>query len=410
MDLRLDELGSGPDETVVVLGCGPVGAVAALALARQGVEVLVLEAAPEPSDDPHESRASTFHPPTLEMLDELGVYAELAATGLVAARYQHRDRQDGVVADLDLGVLGADTPYPFRIQSEQSNLVRIVRERLGELDNVRLVDDAQVYRVRNTEGAVELSVRSSRTGHDTQIRAGWVIAADGSNSIARRELGIEFEGMTYPERYLVASTTVELQDLIPDIAYVNYVSDPDEWLVLLRTPRHWRVLFPVPPAGAEDDSAALLDPAGIEARLQSVVAYPPGYDLSHATLYNVHQRVASTFRSGRVLLVGDAAHINNPLGGMGMNSGIHDAVAAAAALRAALDGDESELDGYAERRRRIAREYVQQATHRNWKTMQETDPRIRAQHQDELRRTAADPVLAREYLLNSSMLTSARSA
>ncbi|GGM25782.1 MULTISPECIES: FAD-dependent oxidoreductase [Micromonospora] len=390
-------------DTVVVLGLGPVGSVAALALAQRGIPVLALEAAHEQYADPLESRASTFHPPTLEMLDELGVTEELLDTGLRAPRYQYRDRRAGVVADFDLAVLAEETRYPFRLQSEQSNLVRIIRERLLQIPHVQVVVGADVVGVRPLPDGIGLSVR---TGEDVHlVDAPWVLAADGANSVARRDLDIGFDGTTYEERFLVASTTTELADLLPDLAYVNYVSDPQEWLVLLRTPRHWRVLFPIPD-GTDLDQAR--DPADVARRLQDVAAHPPGYDVTHTTLYNVHQRVAATFRAGHLLLAGDAAHINNPLGGMGMNSGIHDAIAAVRALHDTIGGAADSLDEYATTRRHVAMTYIQQATHRNWQLMQERDPAVRQQHHDKLRRTAADPVAAREYLRDAAMLTSFR--
>lgn len=401
-----DSLGTAPSTrpgTALVLGLGPVGSVAALALATAGVPVVLVERLAGVSDDPHESRASTFHPPTMEMLDELGVLDELRATALVADRYQHRDRLDGIVADFDLSVLAGDTRFPYRLQTEQSNLVRIIRARLEAHPGVRIISSTEVTAVRTDDLGAEVDTLHD-DGTETTLHADWVVAADGANSVARRGLGITFDGLTYPEQFLVASTTVQLDTLIPDLCYVNYVSDPDEWLVLLRTPRHWRVLFPIPQGF---DEAEVLDPARIEQRLQGVAPYGPGYDISHTTLYRVHQRVADRFREGRVLLVGDAAHINNPLGGMGMNSGIHDAVSAARAVVSAIGGDHSQLDLFAHTRRSVALEQVQKATHRNWKTMQESDPVVRGAHLDDLRATAADPVRAREYLIESSMLGSA---
>jgi 3-(3-hydroxy-phenyl)propionate hydroxylase len=184
---------------------------------------------------------------------------------------------------------------------------------------------------------------------------------------------------------------------------VNYCSDPLEWCVLLRVPTLWRVLFPTRPD--ESDEAVLAD-ASVQARLQNLLPMPDAYRTQHRTLYKVHQRVARQFRQGRVLLAGDAAHINNPLGGMGMNGGVHDAFNLCAKLLAVLQEGQAQdtLDRYERQRRTIAIEYINASTARNKREIEERDPVLRRQTQDELRRVAADPVSAKAYLRKTSML------
>ncbi|WP_200926085.1 FAD-dependent monooxygenase [Agreia sp. Leaf283] len=386
--------------TIVIAGMGPVGMTAALSLALAGIPVTLLEAGADLSS---ESRASTFHPPSLEILDELGVADELIETGLKAPGFQYRGHNRELLAHLDMEALEGDTRFPFRIQNEQGNVTRIIRRHLEAMPHVTLRYNAPVERVEM--GTDKAYVFLPGDGREPSYTADWVLAADGAGSKVRNSLGIAFEGVTYPERFLVASTTHDFLDDFDDLAYVSYIYDPDDWGVLLRTPKHWRVLFPI----EEDETdAQALDPARVQQRLQGVIALDKPYDIAHSTIYKVHQRLAATFGQGRVLLAGDAAHINNPLGGMGMNSGIHDAHAAVQAIRYALDGGDPvrAVATYATVRRDAAAGDVQANTQKNYEEMRERDAAQRAGRKTEMADIAADPVRLRAYLRGSSMIAS----
>jgi 3-(3-hydroxy-phenyl)propionate hydroxylase len=386
-------------EGVVVVGGGAVGLTIALALAQREVPVKVLEAAPALVE---EYRASTFHPPTIEMLDGLGLAAGMIDQGLIADKLQYRDRRLGKVAEFDFGLLRDDTPYPFRLQIEQYVLAKAAYERLIALPGASVEFECPVSAVEQDADEAILTIgTASRT---RQLSAPYVIGADGGTSAVRHSLDIAFEGMTYEDRYLVVFTKFPFHEHLTDLAYVNYVSDPREWFVLLRSPGLWRVLFPVQDETA--DAELTLD-AAVQERLQGIVASPTPYPVIHRTPYRVHQRVAATYRKGRVLLAGDAAHVNNPLGGMGLNGGIHDAVRLSQALsgvwhRTLPDG---ELDAYSDERRGIALAHVQAQTKQNAAAISQADSTARERQQAELRETAADPVRAREYLLRVSMIT-----
>ncbi len=388
--------------TVAVAGMGPVGMVAALRLARMGHDVIVFEAGAALSD---ESRASTFHPSTLELLDELGVCDALHAVGLKAPVYQYRERTGQVLSEMDMSLLAGETRFPYRLQSEQNNLTRIIFDVLATMPNVTLKFASPVARVEQADRHVRIHLEGADRDHP--ILARWLVAADGAQSPIRKSLGISFDGTTYDERFLVISTTHEFRDDFPDLAYVSYISDPDEWGVLLRTPNHWRALFPV--RDDESDEHALGSDA-MEARLQRIAAQPEPYDVVHASIYAVNMRAAATFAAGQILLAGDSAHVNNPLGGMGMNSGIHDAWAAAECIDAALTGtDPSHVAAlYSELRRDAALNHVQARAQKNYDSLREDDDDVKAARAQELSALDRDAFDKREHQRTAAMFTSLR--
>jgi 3-(3-hydroxy-phenyl)propionate hydroxylase len=383
---------------VLVAGAGPVGLVSALVLASAGIPVTVLERNAAPAQD---LRASTFHPPTLDMLERFGIPKELLAQGLVARYTQQRDRSAGLIAEFDMALLVNDTAYPYRLQCEQWKLNAILLQRLAQFPHAKVIMNAAIQTVAQDASGVSASVQIH--GALQTLQADYLVGADGAWSAVRQSLGIEFEGFTYPERFLVVSTAFEFADHLPQLSYVNYVSDPQEWCVLLRVPTLWRVLFPT---RADETDESVMTDASIQARLQNLLPQSAPYVCEHRTLYKVHQRVAKEFRRGRVILAGDSAHINNPLGGMGMNGGVHDAFNLADKLVQIINhgADEELLNRYERQRRSVAIEYINASTARNKKTMEERDPLVRQKTHDELRAVAANPVAAREYLRKTSMM------
>ncbi|MGH3660353.1 MAG: FAD-dependent oxidoreductase [Micromonosporaceae bacterium] len=392
---------SSADGPIVVVGAGPVGLTVAYVMARLGLPVLVLEAGEEPNT---EWRASTFHPPTLELYDSVGLAGEMIEAGLVARHFQMRDRQRGVFAEFDLQVLTDDTPFPYRLQYEQYKLVRLLQQHVAEFSHAELRFGSQVVGVKQLPDRVQ--VRVDQGGEISTVDAPYVCGADGAASTVRKSVGVAFDGLTYQDRFLLLSTTFPFERHLTDIRLVNYIADPDEYMMLLRIPDVWRVLFSVRPG---DESAAITVEEG-ERRLQRVVRSDQPYQVIQRQIYRVHQRVADTFRVGRVLLLGDAAHVNSPFGGMGLNSGVHDAFDLSRRLaRIVQDGaSPRELDVYAQRRREFARTHVRAQTHRNTTSLAERDPVRRAENQAAMAAVAADPVRAREWLLDAAMLRQVR--
>jgi 3-(3-hydroxy-phenyl)propionate hydroxylase len=390
-------------DRVIVVGAGPVGLTATLALVRRGIPAVLLASEPQLVT---ELRGSTFHPPTLDLLDEFDVVPRMIEVGLKAPTWQFRDRETGPVATFDLALLARDTNHPYRVQCEQWKLMRLLEEELHKLPGADIRFGHEVIAVRQSDDAVSVTARVQ--SEEVVIAGRYVIGADGSRSAVRQSLGVEFEGFTYPELFLVASTDFRFESTMTDIAFVNYIADPEEWLVLLRVPGLWRVMVPAP---ENSDRVKLLSEEFLQHVLQRVVRRAEPYHIAHRSIYHVHQKVAKSFRVGRVLLAGDAAHINNPLGGMGMNGGIQDAFNLADNLQKIwAGGDDRSLDRYDRQRRTVAVEAVQAQTHRNRQLIGERDPAVRKKALDEMRRVAGDKIAARDYVLKSSMIASMRRA
>lgn len=390
---------------IVVVGAGPVGAVLALAAARQGLEVTLLEAGTAVDESP---RAATLHPSTLEMLGELGLMDEVVERGLVARYFDHWDRPSrSLIARLDHGLLADVTPYPFVVQLEQHKLQRMALARLAGYDTVDIHLGATVTGI--DQDATGVVVTAERDGETERFTGDYAVGTDGGRSTVRKSQGIAFDGYTWPERFLVLTTTFDFQAEW-DCSYRNYFADPEEWVNLFKVAGddgrgRWRAVFPAP--ADETDEEAMSD-AAVHRRLSRLSEHgDPAADVVHRKTYRVHQRVAATFRSGRVFLAGDAAHVNNPIGGLGLNCGIHDAVEFAAAVTEVDRGaDDVRFDLYERRRRELNIEFVQQQTVANKKRLEETDPEQRRLRAAELAATAADPVRHRAMLMRSSLLDS----
>jgi 3-(3-hydroxy-phenyl)propionate hydroxylase len=392
---------------VIVAGAGPVGLLTALALAKQDIPVLVLEAEPGLTID---LRAGTYHPPSLEMMAPYGITDEMMKTAIKVPRWQIRDRKEGVVVEWDVSVISDVTPYPYRLHLEQHRLTPIIHEKLKTCAGVEVRFSHEVADVaQNADG---VTVTASTPGGRERFEAGWLVGCDGGRSAVRKCAGVEFEGYTWPERFLVASTTDDYASR--GYALNAYVSDPEEWVALFKMPDDgppgmWRVIFPVP---EDEDESRTLSADLVESRMQRFQPRSGAYPIKYKSIYKVHQRVAREFRVGRVLLAGDAAHLNNPIGAFGLNGGIHDAFNLAEKLGRVCRGeaDASLLDLYVRQRRTVNLEYVQEVSIRNLKRLNEKSETERRKNFDELRRQAATRESQRQFLLVSSMIASIRRA
>jgi 3-(3-hydroxy-phenyl)propionate hydroxylase len=349
------------------------------------------------------SRASTFHPPTLDLLDRLGVGSALVAAGRPARRMQYRDRVLGILAEFDMSLLDDITRHPYRLQVEQRQLTALMADALTRQPAAEARYSARVTDVRQADDRVHVFV----AGETEQVTARYVVGADGAHSVVRASAGVEFTGATYEMRYLTVTSPLQFDRVVTDLAPVTYVSGGVEGVGLLALRTHWRAVFRIPRDESDDEATSA---QSLQSRLRGALGAPQlDVAVDDAFIYRVHRRLASTFRIGRVLLVGDAAHLNSPSGGMGMNSGIHDAFVAAEALARVvrLGVADDVLTTYAEQRRAVARDVVGERSDRNYRDIIEPDLDTRRARGAELARTAADPQAARRYLLKASMFDTA---
>ena len=394
---------------VLIAGGGPVGLLCAWLLGRRGLPVRLFDNNSEPQADP---RAATTHPATLELLAEDGLATDMANVGLVAPIFQFWDRPSGeLVAQFDHALLKDDTRYPYVVQCEQFKTAKLILDRLRKLPNVEVLYGHEVVDVSPSDSSVAVEVR----GPDgIKSHAGsYLVGADGGRSIVRKQCDIAFDGFTWPEQFIVLTTPYDFE-AERGYCYRSYFADPGAWCNCFKVsadgpPGLWRTVFPVI---AEQSESDIMSDAGVQARIQSFFPSPRPYDIVHRNLYVTHQRVAETFRKGRVLLAGDAAHVNNPIGGMGLNGGIQDAANLADKLaHVMLDGATGELlDLYSRQRRTVAIEFVQEQSIANKKRLEARDPEARRRNLGELREIAADPERARQFLLRTSMLASQKRA
>lgn len=385
---------------VIIIGAGPVGTFAAYCLAEYGIETLVLESESTCETD---MRASTFHPSTLKYLDNLNLADELIEKGLKAPIFQYRIRSTDEVLEFNLQELDDVLDFPFRLQCEQYKFARMLAGKLDRHRHSSVLFNRKL--INFSEGKNKVTLDVDHHGTSEQYQCDYLIGADGANSIVRRNLGIEFSGFTYEEKFFTLSTQKPLENYFSNLSYVNYVSDPEEWFVLLKAPSAWRILVPVPQT--LDDKAIKSNDYVSDIFTRVLNSCDP-IETIHRTIYRVHQRVVNKMRYGRIMLAGDSAHLNNPLGGFGMNGGLHDAWNLAEKLDGIINHkkDQDLLNLYDRQRRTVMNDFIQKQTIRNKKMIEETGDanyssewmRMRNLHENENER--------RDYMLRQSMTQS----
>ncbi|MFI2838227.1 FAD-dependent oxidoreductase [Mycolicibacterium sp. PDY-3] len=323
---------------VLIAGAGPVGLTAAIVLTQRGRRVQVID---DQAAGANTSRAAVVHAHTLELLAPYAVSRDLVARGVQVPAFSIRDR-DTTLLTVPFGRL--PTPYPYTLMIPQADTEALLLGRLEQLGGHVLRPVALTDVSRHGDGITAICADGR------EIRARYLLGADGLHSTVRERAGVGFTGSTYADAFVLAD--VRLSGGLGAEEVILYFS-PAGLVVVAPLPqgRH-RIVATVDEAPAEPDAAfvqRLLDERGPQAQ-PAVVE-----QIVWSSRFRVHHRIADTFRSDRMLLAGDAAHVHSPAGGQGMNLGIEDAVAAGEALDRVLDGaPESLLDAYATERKRTA--------------------------------------------------------
>ena len=385
---------------VIIIGAGPVGTFAAYCLAEYGIETLVLESESTCETD---MRASTFHPSTLKYLDNLNLADELIEKGLKAPIFQYRIRSTDEVLEFNLQELDDVLDFPYRLQCEQYKFARMLAGKLDRHRHSSVLFNRKL--INFSEGNNKVTLDVDHHGTNEQYQCDYLIGADGANSIVRRNLGIEFSGFTYEEKFFTLSTEKPLEDYFSNLSYVNYVSDPEEWFVLLKVPSAWRILVPV---SQKLDDKAIKSNDYVSDIFTRVLNASDPIETIHRTIYRVHQRVVNKMHYGRIMLAGDSAHINNPLGGFGMNGGLHDAWNLAEKLDGIINHkkDEDLLNLYDRQRRTVMNDFIQKQTIRNKKMIEETGDVKNSSEWMRMRKIHENENERREYMLRQCMTQS----
>ena len=361
--------------TVVVVGAGPVGFLTALGLAQKGIAVTILDAEPGIIRSP---RAAVYYHTTLNVLEKLGLLEDAEAIGLRNFEFYMHFRATGEVIKANLADMREPgQKYPYQLHFGQHLLADLVMRHLARLPDTRVLWNHKLAGLVQDGRHVRLEIETPSGG--TTMTADWVVGADGARSTVRRLLSVGFDGHTWPDRFV--ATNIEYDFSRYGYANANAVVDPVNWAVVARLGREnlWRVTY------GEDaglDEQTILE--RLPARFAAILPRPEPYRIDNFSPYRVHERCASSFRVGHVLLAGDAAHACNPCGGLGLTGGVIDADALSSVLAAVIHGraGEAVLDFYARERRRVFLEVTSPLASDFKRQFMESDPvRVAADRQ-----------------------------
>lgn len=399
-------------DRIIIVGGGPVGMITALRLAQLDIPVVVLDAQAE---TPTAHRAATTHSSTLDLLDTVGLTDTIIEQGLTARYFQYRYRTTNeVFAEFDFGRLADESNHPYAVQLEQHKTVAIALAAAEKFPHFEFYREQTVTEVINDADYAEV-VTEMPDGEKQTWRGRYVIGCDGGRSTVRKSQGIGFPGFTWEERFIIVASYFDYE-AADNYRYRNYLADPERWCSVFKIPGPegtgmWRNLFPIT---TDEPEEVITSEAYIRGMIDDCFPYAKDLKIVHSNLYTVHQRVAESFHKNRIMLAGDAGHINNPLGGMGMNSGVADGLNLAEKVgqvwRGEVTDDQALFAQYDRQRRPLAEKYVQAQSIQNKETLQAKDPEKANARFEEMRKTAEDPKRHKAFLMNASLINMVREA
>jgi 3-(3-hydroxy-phenyl)propionate hydroxylase len=378
------------NDHVLISGAGPVGLGLGLGLARAGVRVTVLEAGDDIDD---ETRTATHLAPTSRLLDSIGALEDAKQAGMTGYHFDFRFPDSGVTIRMDRTCLKGEIPYPYTLHCPRNKLCRIMLEHLRRLSHAEVLFGHRVEQVSQTDTTV--TVTAAVGGELRDIEGGWLVGADGARSAVRKALEIKLDGHTWPDRYITTAVHFPFRD--HGYGDVNIISDPVDWGVITQIDGSglWRCAY------GEDPNISLPECARRVPEHLAKLVPAPGWKLIEHREYRVHERTAETFRKGRVLLAGDAAHLTQPIGAMGLTSGSLDASHLIRVLSDVIQGraPDRELDRYAHQRRRVFLDRISPRSIMLKQQVQTADPAARRQVEAHLAAVARDPARMAEMAM-----------
>jgi 2-polyprenyl-6-methoxyphenol hydroxylase-like FAD-dependent oxidoreductase len=376
---------------VIISGAGPVGLVAALGLARAGVKVTLVDAASTINNSP---RAAIYYPTTLDVLERYGLLEDALEAGYKSTEYHFRAPAKDTLIKLDFSVLEGAVRYPYNLHLGQDVLAHLVLRHLLRYPHAEVRWNTNLVGFEQDQCGVTVKVETA--DGPKELRADWLIGSDGARSTVRRLLDLPFEGHTWPDRFVATNVRFDFEKY--GFAPINMVSDPVNWAVIARLGKEnlWRCTFGEDPELPEDEVLRR-----IPERYAAILPGADRYEIVAASPYRVHERCVPKLRVGRVLLAGDAAHVCNPCGGMGLTTGIIDAVEVSDALNAVISKqtDDTILDYYSAERRRVFLECTTPTASNIKRILSEKDPQKHLEDEEAYRLASNNVEIGRKAMM-----------